>query len=184
MAEETTGVATFDERELRDSWKFLTGYLVACIALLVVTTVVGLGGLGVVVVGPCLLWAATRLLRRPVRLRISRDGIVDHTHLFSPGLVPWDRIVDVTPTRWGMIDIEIRDEAEFFQRASPLGRLVMGFHRVLGLGPCLLPPWLLGMSRRHLVDVIESGMDHFALTQARRMRSIGAGEREAEEPDL
>ncbi len=113
---------------------------------------------------------------RRVRLRIDEEGVVDRFVWFSPGLIPWRQIIEVRQTRWGLIQVDLRDNAAFYEQLSPLAELQVAKLRLWGLGPAVLRPWSLEASRSRLLQVIEDGMDAYALSELKREKALGPGE--------
>ena len=165
-----------DPVEIRDSriffasWGILTGSLAA---LSVVSW--GLGPFGLVVFGTHAVWSLTRLLSRRVRVRITQEGVVDENYWLSPGLITWDEILDVRPTKWGLIEIDLADEDAFLERRSTLAQLAIFKQQLYGLGPAVIVPWSLRGTRRELLDALETAMDTFALSKVRNGEALGPG---------
>ncbi len=69
------------------------------------------GPLGLIIFGAHAVWAFRRLLDPRPRIRLSSDGIVDKNFWYSPGLIPWEEILDVRSTRLGLIEVDLKDES-------------------------------------------------------------------------
>ena len=182
-----------DPIEIRDSRVFyaLWGDLALLLAAVSAASwawgpfgLLGLVGLGVF--GTHSLWAFQRLFHRRVRLRITEEGVVDENFWYSPGLIKWDEILDVRVTRWGRIEIDLVDENEFLARLSgphQLGRVkqlaqsARAIHMVLlGFGPAAIASWGLEGSRAEIVEMLEAGMDRYALSVVREGDALEPGE--------
>ncbi len=107
-------------------------------------------------------WAGYRLIA-PGRLRVTRDGILDETFWYSPGLIPWDEITDIRPTRFGLVEIDLVDETAYVDRLGPWAQLALIKQQLYGFGPALIVPWVLRGTRRDLVEGLQEGLDAHTL---------------------
>jgi hypothetical protein len=112
----------FEPVEFRDS---LPVYLVWLVAMVVLTTCAVAfwptwGPTPLLAFGSAAVAAALRVLRRRVRLRIAEEGIIDHTGWYSPGLIPWEDVVDVRPGPWGYVQLDLTEASSFWERQTPL----------------------------------------------------------------
>jgi hypothetical protein len=156
--------------EIRDSTAFWALYRAAAWSLGGLFTVAWeLGPFGLVLFAAVGGWALFRALYRPVRLEINDDGIIDRTFWFSPGFIPWTDVLDVSPSRFGCIDLELRDEAAFWERLSPLQMLARWKFPLYGLGPAAIFSWALRGSRADIVERLEERLDNFVVAE------VGAG---------
>jgi hypothetical protein len=167
----------FEAVESYDSRLFIFVFSLLCFVLLAFSTLAwGWGLLGFIWFGTSAVWSLVRLAFRRVRLRIDEEGVVDRFVWFSPGIIPWRQIIEVRPTRWGLIQVDLRDNAAFYEQLSPLAELQVAKLRLWGLGPAVLRPWSLEASRSRLLQVIEDGMDAYALSELKREKALGPGE--------
>ena len=122
------------------------------------------------------VWSLMRFVRPRVRVRITEDGIVDESFWwYSPGLIRWDEIVDFRTTKWGLVRIDLVDEAAFLERLSGLKQLARIKSMLNGLGPALIVPWALEGSKRDLMETLETALDSYTLAAARRREPLGPG---------
>lgn len=130
--------------------------------------------------GICSLWLVSRAARRRVRLRITDEGITDETFgWYSPGLIPWEEVREIRYGAWRAVDIELKDEAAFLYRLSPLARLGRIPGRLFGLGSAYLNPLYFRASRRTLHDSLEAGLRAHELESIRRYKALeGVGDAE------
>lgn len=167
-----------DSRTFYGSWCVLTGSLAA-----LSTVSWGWGPFGLIAFGAHAGWALFRLLRRRTRLRVTEDGIVDENFWYSPGLIRWEEIVDVQPTRWGLIDVKLLDEEGFWDRQSALAQVVRMKYLFFGFGAAAIVPWGLTGSRRSIVRAIHERFDAAAIAAMRRERALNPGESGCAEVD-
>ena len=175
MSESLDAQAT-DPIEIRDSrpfWAFC-GALMGSLATLSAVAW-GWGPFGLVVFGTHTVRTFARLLSRRTRLRITDEGIVDENFWYSPGLIKWDEILDVSAARWGAIEIDLLDANAFLARLSGLAQLYRVKLWLKGFGPAVIIPWGLEGSRRELIEILETGMDSYALSVVRRGASLACG---------
>jgi hypothetical protein len=99
---------------------------------------------------------------------VNAVGIRDENFWYSPGLIRWDEILDVRPTRFGLIEVELRDEGAFWGRLSPLSQLPRVKLTLLGFGPALITPWGLEGTRRGLVNLLKKELEQNLLESVRR----------------
>jgi hypothetical protein len=170
--------AAFEPVEFRDSWPFYLVLLVAAVALGVCSVAYWprWGPVPLVVFGPGAVGAVLRFLRQRVRLRITEEGIVDRTRWYSPGLIPWEDIVDVRVGPWGLIQLELAEGSSFWERQTPLRQVHMIRTQFWGLSPATIFPLGLSAARRTIVQAIEDGMDRHALQSLRRAAELPAGD--------
>lgn len=133
-------------------------------------TLPGVGPYGLVVFGAHAVWALYRLMDRQARIRVTREGIVDENFWYSPGLIPWEEILDVRVTQLGLIEVDLRDESAFWARLSPLRQIARFKHQLFGFGPALITPWGLDGSTGEVVGLLQAGLDDHVLSTARRER--------------
>ena len=168
----------FEPVEFRDSWPFYLILLVATVALTVCSVAywpvwrpVPLFFFGSAAVG-----ATLRVLRRRVRLRINEEGILDRTHWYSPGLIPWQDIIDVRVGRWGTIEIDLAESSSFWERQTVLRQLHMMRAQVWGMGPAAVSPLGLSATRHTILQAMEERMSRHALASLRREAELLPGE--------
>jgi hypothetical protein len=135
--------------------------------------VAGLVGMGVFGINAA--WALHRLFRRKARLRITEQGIIDEQFWYSPGLIKWDEILDVRPSRWGYIEIDLADKPAYFRRLSGLAQTVRAYMRLWGFGPAAISSWGLEASRGEIIEALETGMDSYALSMVRQADALESG---------
>ncbi len=165
---ERSDIGSLNLFEVRGSRAFYTFWCIAAGALAWLSSVSwGWGLMGLAVFGAHSAWALVGLLNRRIRLRVTEDGIVDENFWWSPGLVPWEEMLDVRATKWGLVEIDLRDKSAFFERLSPLAQLVRVKQRLSGLGPALIVPWSLEGSKRDLLESLETGLDSSTVAAAR-----------------
>jgi hypothetical protein len=105
--------------------------------------------------------------QRP-RIRITADGIVDENFWYSPGLIPWEEIVDVRATGLGLIEVDLSDASAFLERLSPMRQVARFKMQLLGFGPAVITPWGLDRSGREVVALLQDGLDEHVVLSARR----------------
>lgn len=126
-----------------------------------------------VVMGANALWAVMRASYRKARIRIDEDGIVDENFWYSGGFIPWSAVRDVRPTRWGLIQIELFDENEYWDALHPMKAFALLKMQLYGFSPVVVTPWGLQGSRRALVAELQEGLDRWAVEAARRGELAG-----------
>ncbi len=154
--------------EIRDSrtfWALCSALMGSLTALSAASG--GGGWVGLWLFGTRTIYTFVRLLGRRIRLRITEEGIVDQNFWYSPGLITWSEMLDVRATRWRTIEIDLVDEEAFLARLSVLARLYRIKLQLRGLGPTLIVPWGLECTRRELIEMLETGMDSYALSAVR-----------------
>jgi len=146
--------------EIRDSrpfygfWCLLTGSLAGLTAF-----AWGWGPIGLLVFGLHSVWSFLRLFSRRARLCITEEGIVDANFWTSPGLIRWEEVLDVQPTRWGLIEVKLLDEQAFWSRQSFWAQLARAKLLLYGYQGTVIVPWGLAGSRRKLVQTLQDGLD-------------------------
>ncbi|MCG6989136.1 MAG: hypothetical protein LJF06_13285 [Gemmatimonadetes bacterium] len=168
----------FEPVEYRDS---LPVYLVWLVAMVVLTVCAVAfwptwGPTPLLVFGSAAVAAALRVLRRRVRLRITEEGIIDRTGWYSPGLIPWEDVVDVRPGPWGYVQLDLTEASSFWERQTPLRQLHMMSAQLWGLSPATISSLGLAASRRTILRAMEVGMDRHALASLRREAELPPGE--------
>ncbi len=128
----------------------------------------GFGPVLAIILGTHALWALRRVIDRRPRLRISAEGIRDENFWYSPGMIRWDEILDVRRTRFGLIEVELRDEGAFWNRLSPLRQLPRVKLALFGFGPALITPWGLRGTTREVVGTLQQGLEQHLLDSVRR----------------
>jgi hypothetical protein len=161
--DEPDQVEIHDSRLLYGSWCVGTAGLAAALA-----TVSGPGPLLAVVFGVHAVWALRRLFDGRPRIQITSEGIVDRNFWYSPGLIRWEEIIDVYSSRFGLIEVELKNEVAFWERLSPLRQIARYKLQLLGFGPALITPWGLDRSGPEVVDLLQEGLDSHVLRSARR----------------
>lgn len=153
----------FRTREIRDSRAF---HAIVCFVFATVAALFAGAGwpLGAMLAMPPAGWAAYRMVAGSVRLRISEDGVEDRSFWYSAGFIPWSEILEVRSGPWGAVEIELRDEAAFWERLGPLRQLPRVKLRLFyGLGPAAIVPWGLAGSRSGIVEAMQEALDTHAL---------------------
>ena len=171
--------------EIRDSRVFYGLWVALSWSLATLCLAAGGPGLiGFIVFGVHALWSSSRLILQQAPLLITEEGVVGVVHGLAPGLVSWgglitwDEILDVRKCKWGLIEIQLADEEAFLERQSALVGLSALKLRIAGLGPAVIAPWGLEGSRREVLDVLETAMDSFALSNIRDGGALGSGVKE------
>jgi hypothetical protein len=165
MSPETTDPG---EIEIYDSKAFYACWFVGTAFLAVASLALpGVGPVGLVVFGSHAVWAVTRLESPRPRIRVTPEGLIDENFWYSPGLIPWDEILDVRPTRWGLIEVDLRDEDAFWRRLPALSRLARSKMQLLGFGPAVITPWGLNRSRAEVVGLLASGLDEHLIAEVK-----------------
>ena len=128
------------------------------------------GPIVAVAFGPHAVYLGTRLLRRPVRFRISEKGIVDRSIWPSSGFIPWEEILGFRSSRWGLIEVRLLDEDAFLQRQSVL--FFVGRLKALYRGQSPAGVWtpFLGKRKGNVLAQLETGLDAYTLATVRRER--------------
>ena len=176
--DETSSSAAGSSVEIYDSPLAVLAWLILCVGLLLSSTFLwDWGAFGVIIFGTHAVYAGARLLHRPVRLRITEEGIVDRIVWPSAGLIRWEEILELRPTRWGLIEIRLRDPDAFMEQRSTLFQLSRFKVLIRGWSPAVLFSLFLTGSRKHLLEQLESGLDAFTLTAVRQDRVLEAVER-------
>ena len=158
--------------EIRDSRTFWAFYCALAGSLAALSEGWGWGPVGLLVSGTHTAYSLVRLLSRRTRLRITDEGIVDEIFWYSPGLIKWDEILDVRAARWGAIEVDLLYANAFLARLSDLAQLRRIKQRLMGFGPAVIFPWGLGGPRRELIEMLETGMDSYALSVVRRAKPL------------
>lgn len=156
-----------------DSVLFFGGYAAGMGLLTAGFLAVPGAALVAVVTGMHMVWAVLRLLWRRPRLRVTGEGVVDEHFWYSSGLLPWSAIRDIRPTKWGLIQIELRDEDAYYGALHPLKTLGLLKMRIFGFPPALLTPWALRGSRGEIVSGLKEGLDRWAGQVAARGERAG-----------
>jgi hypothetical protein len=161
-------VEAFPSSEFRDSRAFFAayGFVAASVAIGFASAGWALAAaLAVGVTG----WAGYRMVATPVRVRVSESGVEDHSFWYSPGLIRWSEIVEVREGPWGAIEVDLRDEASFWEKLGPLKAIprvkMQLFYR---LGPAAIIPWSLAGSRAEVVGALQDGLDTHTLRSLTR----------------
>ncbi|MBT8487821.1 MAG: hypothetical protein KJO65_03230, partial [Gemmatimonadetes bacterium] len=128
-------------------------------------------------------WAGYRVIL-PGRLCVTEAGIVDEMFWYSPGLIPWQDVTDVRPTRWGLVEIDLVDDDVFLQRLGPLSQMARFKQQLYGFGPALVVPWVLRGRRRTIVDRLQDGLDAYTRIALADARSFGAASGRGSEGSL
>ena len=121
--------------------------------------------------------AIKQMTRSAPGLRITEEGLLDNSHWWHSGLIPWDEIIDVRASRWGMIEIDLRDEQAFWQRLTPIQQLAHWKSQLYGFSPALVVPFLLEGSRSQLVDEMQAGLDQYTLRSGAQSPALPDGDR-------
>jgi hypothetical protein len=108
-------------------------------------------------------FALKQLTREDPGLRITEEGVIDNSHWWHSGLIPWHEIVDIHASRWGMIEIKLRDENQFWQRLTALQQFAHIKTQLYGFSPALIVPWLLVGARGQIVEELQTGLDQYTL---------------------
>ena len=169
-AEGARGLAAI---EIHDSRLFLGlysgGMTIAAIAGALLS---GWGPVLPIIFGTHALWSLRRLFDRRPRLRVSAEGIRDENFWYSPGLIRWEEIRDVRRTRFGLIEIELRDEGAFLDRLSWLQQLPRLKFAMFGFGPALVTPWGFKGTTREVVTTLQQGLERYLLDSVRSEHSL------------
>lgn len=136
----------------------------------------GLGLAGFIGFESLAIWSAQRLVSRPVRLRVTEEGVHDDTGWYSPGFIAWSEVANVRITNLGFIEIDLVDEDAFLSRLAPLSRIRRMQWRFFGFGPQLIAPWGLAASRSEIFEALEGGLDEYTLRAVRRDAQLGPPE--------
>ena len=120
-------------------------------------------------------WAGLRLLRPKVRVQITEEGIVDENFWYSPGLIPWDNVLDIQKGPWATITVDLRDEAAFFDGLDPLQVIPRVKWRLLGFGPATISALILDASHDEVVDELQAGLDAYTLRSGASSPAIPEG---------
>jgi hypothetical protein len=157
-----------DTLEIYDSRPLFAAYFAGmAMAAVRCALLPGWGPILAIAFGSHALWSLRRLLHRRPRISVSEEGIRDEKFWYSPGLIPWDEVRDVRRTRFGLVELELRDEGAFWNRLSPLRQLPRVKTTLLGFGPALVTPWGLEGSTRRVVSVIQEGLERHLLESVR-----------------
>lgn len=150
-------------REFCDSRTYygLWGLILGGMSVASINSILGIPG--AVFFGAYSLWAWGRTLFPKVRVRVTKVGIIDETFWASPGLIEWSEVLDVRPSRWGQIHIEVRKESAVLQRMSRPARITATKLLLLGPGPTSIVCWALSSNRESILRALEDGMDEHAL---------------------
>jgi hypothetical protein len=175
MTSETEELQTA-EVEVRDSRIFFGGF--ATLLWLIAGGFASLGGgfgwLFAGVTAAKAVWASWRFLAGAVRLRITEEGVTDHTFWFSPGFIDWGDILDVREAGFGLLDLRLRDPGSVWDRLPPLAQIRRFSLRRGGLGPATLYPPMLRGSSKELVHTLRVRVDAEVLSEVRAARELPA----------
>jgi len=120
-------------------------------------------------------FALKQLTREDPGLRITNEGVIDNSHWWHSGLIPWNEIVDIHASRWGMIEIKLRNESVFWQRLTPLQQLAHIKTQLYGFSPALIVPWLLVGARSQIVEELQTGLDQYTLRSGAESPALRPG---------
>lgn len=97
-----------------------------------------------------------------LRVRLTEQGIVLGAHSGLPVSIEWSEVLDVNRSRFGRVEIRVRDEADVWRRMprwSRWRREHFGFRP----GPITLRAWQLSPDTESIFRALEDGMDEYAL---------------------
>ena len=163
----------------RLAWALWFGLTATVAALSTVSW--GWGPLGPIFFGGIAGLALREILVRPLRIRITAEGILDkHNPPLAVGFISWEEILDVHPIPGrGLIELELRDPKAFCERLPLLARLSAKLWRLRGHGPAVIQTWGLAASKGEIVEVLEDGLDAHVLAAARQELTRSRGKLEA-----
>ncbi|MBT8397721.1 MAG: hypothetical protein HKO65_05830 [Gemmatimonadetes bacterium] len=162
--------------EFYDAPHFWWGWFLMSVLGIVAFQLSGaLGMMGLIVFAPHAVYSLQRLIRRKVRIRISPKGILEKNFWYSPGFIPWDQVLGVRKSRFGMIEIEVKNPQALLEKQTPLAELVMRRNRFRGMGLVAVLPWGLEATRTELIDAFEHGLGQYALQEVRRGKALDQG---------
>ena len=106
--------------------------------------------------------------RPRTRVRVTEAGIELGYFLRSPGLIRWDDVLDIREGRWGVIELELKDENAFRERLSGIDRMIVAVNRLIyGFGPTAVSSMLLKASKREIRESLETALDSYTLAAFR-----------------
>jgi hypothetical protein len=175
-------VALYDDEQM---WAASTGanlmIVLVCLALASGGSVVG--GVGALYFGARIVYLARRLIGKVPRVLLTEDGVIDRSFFYSVGLIPWEDIVEVRHKGMGMVNVTVRDPDKLL---APLGvhqLFMIGWMQLWGFGPIAINSWTLDRTSRELVDLLDEGMDAYALRALRSDHELGSGADRDDLPD-
>ncbi len=118
----------------------------------------------------CAVTAKTlfNVARPRTRVRVTDEGVELGYFVRSPGLIRWDDVRDIREGRWGVIELDLKDEKAFRERLSPLDRVIAATNRlVYGFGPTAVSAALLKGSKLEIRESLEDALDSYTLAAFR-----------------
>jgi len=97
-----------------------------------------------------------------VRASVTEQGIVLGNRSGSPAVIDWSEVLDVTRSRFGRIEIRVRDEVDVWRR-MPWWPRWRREHFSVRPGPVVLEGWRLSPDTESLLRALEDGMDRYAI---------------------
>lgn len=132
--------------------EFLLGITLGAVVLQVV------GGILIFLFGLVMLYGIWELADNRPGLVIGPEGIVDRTHTFSVGLVPWDQIrgfrIRSLPSKQ-ILTVELVDPEQYIARGNLMQRLVGRFNSRLYESPVQISARLLEIDFEELIELLE-----------------------------
>jgi len=111
---------------------------------------------------------ALNAARPRTRVRVTEKGIELRYFVRSPGLIRWDEVLDIREGRWGVTELELRDENAFRERLSRIDRMIAATNRLIyGFGPTAVSSMLLKGSKREIRESLETALDSYTLAAFR-----------------
>ncbi len=97
-----------------------------------------------------------------VRFRLTEWGVEVGARSGSPMVIEWSEVLDVHRSRFGQIEIKVRDEAEVWRKMSRWSRWRRE-HFSFRPRPVTIEGWRLSPDTESIFRALEDGMDQYAL---------------------
>jgi hypothetical protein len=102
---------------------------------------------------------------------LTEQGIELGARAASPVVIAWSEVLDVSRSRFGQIDIRLREDADVWQRMS---RWIRWRRKHLSFreSPYTLQGWALTPDTESIFRALEEGMDQYALRTMKADREL------------
>jgi hypothetical protein len=108
-----------------------------------------------------------------LRVRLTEQGIELGSRTGSPLSIEWSEVLDVSRSRFGRVEIKVRDGSDVWRRLPRWGRWRRE-HFSLRPGPITLHGWRLTPDTESIFRALEDGMDQYALRSMKAQAALPA----------